>query len=108
MVSIDISSLPVTTSSIPASTSPANLPGASTSSEDTGPRHPPIPSNSALSNDKIGQSEAAMEIETPLSPVMISSNQPAAMEVDDITTSPPSNPVDQAPVTGPRPTLGDI
>nr|CCA17146.1 AlNc14C30G2849 [Albugo laibachii Nc14] len=48
-----------------------------------------------------------MEIETPLPPVLISSNQPAAMEVDDITASPPSNPVEQAPVTRPRPTLAD-
>nr|CCA23002.1 AlNc14C176G8114 [Albugo laibachii Nc14] len=49
-----------------------------------------------------------MEIETPLSPVLISSNQPAAMEVDDIIASPPPNPVEQAPVIGPRPTLADI
>nr|CCA19889.1 AlNc14C81G5299 [Albugo laibachii Nc14] len=95
MVTIDISSLPVVTSFDTASSSPANLPGAPTSTADDGHHCPPIPTPSATSTVVIDQSDADMEIGTPISPVAISANQPDAMGVDSPTTSPPSTPVDE-------------
>nr|CCA28092.1 AlNc14C1112G12782 [Albugo laibachii Nc14] len=96
MVTTDISSLPVVTSSDPASSSPAKLPGAPTSTADDGHHCPPIPTPSATSTVVIDQSDADKEIGTPISPAARSANQPNAMEVDAHTESPPSTPVDEA------------
>ncbi|CCI46830.1 unnamed protein product [Albugo candida] len=123
MVSIDISSLPTVTSPDADHPYPNNL---SLTSPDVGnlsprnssvsdplpvkdaPTSSPILSNPLPADVVIGQSEADMEIETPLSPNPIPANQPVAMEVDDALPSAPRKPVEQGKKTGNRPSLADI
>lgn len=61
-----------------------------------------------MSDEVIGQLEADMEIERPLSSTSIPSNQPVGMEVDASSASSSSKPVKVASKTGHRPRLADI
>ena len=108
MVTIDISSSPIVTSSDVSTTSASTVSVIATLPSESAAASKPIPSVSTPSPEVIGQSGTEMEIETPLSPTPISANEPVAMEVDDNSTSSTSKPVQEASGTDPRPSLAEI